>query len=1714
MFGIVIVRIYKYCCPMQKDWKQAKRRRKEMKSLKKGAGWCIRILAMLSMLLVFSVPVSAGKAEGADEYEIYPTPQEITYQEGTVSLTDEIKLNIGSGVDTYTQTRIEKTLEVLGLTGSADAGADKTALTVGIYGSGDAADTYARANGAEASLFEESDAYMLYAKGSDIVIVGKNTDAAFYGVTTLKHIFAQLEGKTMRELTIKDYSEVVSRGFIEGYYGNPWSLEDRIDLMQFGGEIKMNQYVYAPKDDPYHNAQWRTLYDDAKLQEIRALAQAGNESKCFFVYALHTFMNNAIRFDTDAHYTEDLNIIKTKFTQVIEAGVRQVGILEDDAAGTSAANIVRLMNDLHDWLLEMKETYPDMRTDILYCPNDYMNYGTQKQKDVNAGVNRDVHIVVTGGKIWGEVSAGFADNFYNGTKSAGVEGRYPYIWVNWPCNDNSKKNLILGGHNSILHAGIDGKKYEGIILNPMQHSEPSKVAIFTAADYGWNVWQNGAEGDQAWDDSFKYIDHLSALDSAESDALREVAKHMIFQGPVQSSGRQVPFEESVELKPLLDAFYAKVEAGTMTQADLDTMHEEFQKIYDAAVLYLEQGQNKRFTKDTQAGQHLKSMRDLMQANLDIVSALEGMLKEDDNGLWLGYSDAQTAYEKSQTYGYSYSTSGTQYAEVGRKYIIPYTEKLLKYLADSVQQILDPEHIKLEKSLIYRVGGTEGSGNAGDAAKAMDGNLNTNYQIQTDQQTGDYVGILFNKLVPVKSIQIALACSGHENDFIPNAVMEYTTDGRTWTAFETQPEAGTTADVSLSFAEMEIKGFRWRGTGIDRGRWLIIREIGYNVEEQPEEPQDLRYPISAVTHTSVWTVASGSSEENLTDGDDSTYAWYDPNQGSGHDSSLAGDFLQVDLGEAKEVYRVRVLVGAEDADKWVKYHMEYSQTGADGSWTALDSYTGTASGTDTYEVNLNGASVRYIKLVSEQNVDKWVKFSEFSVYPYEPPVETLEGVAMDYTNTKNGDWRVEYGNESSRVIPKQSAVLKPGEYIGLKLDRIHDITSVVVTGNNTDKLTLEQSMNQTIWTDTSQRAAARYIRLMNNTDSDIAFDLDSLVVSSSELMPIDYLESTIADSGNADDPRNSGNTRYWFDGDLTTAVKYCVSPQKDQYITYALGQEMSLHSIRVYVLDTDFDYPRDAVIQASADGTEWTDILTIGDGVENNDSDASTKAAENGWTHDTVDVAYSYMENRGFDVTANYIRMKFTANYNHRWIKLNEILLNDGAYFRTINDPTFVTDPIEQKGFAPQNLADNDMTTAFKPNMDGKTEGSLIYRLSESTKIEKINIVQSGSAISNAVVSVRTDASSDSWKRLGILDKSLTSFLTVDTENVYEIKLEWGNVTPVIYEIVTLQYAKDYHKDQIEAARKEVEAAKAAVAEAEKALASAKQKQEEATKKLNAAVTAEEKLKAEVELQQVMAAKAGAEAVMAARQQTLAEKEAVAAKAEAADIRSQAKLASSEEKKLELVSQADGKDQAAAGKLEEANMHKELSEKKDQEKTGHEQNVITKKNELDALLAQQTGGNNNNGNNNNGNNNNGVEKPQPVVTTAVYKNVQYKILNGNKKTAAAYGLKNKKAKSVSVAKSVKIGGVSYKVTQISANAFKNSKKLKNVTIGANVTKIGKKAFYGCKKLRKVIFKGRKAPKIGGQAFKKSGKCKVAVSKIKGKKRTAFLKKLRRAGMKLK
>ena len=209
-------------------------------------------------------------------------------------------------IDDATKARLEETAELKGLN-VTESDAEKSGATniyVGVYGSdGTVDDQIVDEYAVDTSLFDHTDSYFLKSDNNTIAVLGKDTDASFYGLTTLYHVLAQTESLSIRNFTIEDYADVVSRGFIEGYYGNPWSTEDRVNLMTWGGYYKLNAYFYAPKDDPKHRANWDELYTDEELEsKIRPLAEAGNASKCRFVYALHPFPSgNNFRFDTDAH---------------------------------------------------------------------------------------------------------------------------------------------------------------------------------------------------------------------------------------------------------------------------------------------------------------------------------------------------------------------------------------------------------------------------------------------------------------------------------------------------------------------------------------------------------------------------------------------------------------------------------------------------------------------------------------------------------------------------------------------------------------------------------------------------------------------------------------------------------------------------------------------------------------------------------------------------------------------------------------------------------------------------------------------------------------------------------------------------------------------------------------------------------------------------------------------------------------------------------------------------------------------------------------------------------------------------------------------------------------------------------------------------------------------------------------------------------------------
>ncbi len=127
--------------------------------------------------------------------------------------------------------------------------------------------------------------------------------------------------------------------------------------------------------------------------------------------------------------------------------------------------------------------------------------------------------------------------------------------------------------------------------------------------------------------------------------------------------------------------------------------------------------------------------------------------------------------------------------------------------------------------------------------------------------------------------------------------------------------------------------------------------------------------------------------------------------------------------------------------------------------------------------------------------------------------------------------------------------------------------------------------------------------------------------------------------------------------------------------------------------------------------------------------------------------------------------------------------------------------------------------------------------------------------------------------------------------------------------------------------------------------------------------------------------------------------------------------------------------------------------------------------------------------------------------------QYKVTCADGKTFTVAFLEPKKGTkgTVKIPGSVTVNHVTYKVTAIAANAFKNQKKIRKVVIPSNVNRIGKKAFYGCKNLKNITIKTTKLTKkkVGSKAF--SGIHAKAVVKVPKKKLSSYKKILKARGV---
>lgn len=107
---------------------------------------------------------------------------------------------------------------------------------------------------------------------------------------------------------------------------------------------------------------------------------------------------------------------------------------------------------------------------------------------------------------------------------------------------------------------------------------------------------------------------------------------------------------------------------------------------------------------------------------------------------------------------------------------------------------------------------------------------------------------------------------------------------------------------------------------------------------------------------------------------------------------------------------------------------------------------------------------------------------------------------------------------------------------------------------------------------------------------------------------------------------------------------------------------------------------------------------------------------------------------------------------------------------------------------------------------------------------------------------------------------------------------------------------------------------------------------------------------------------------------------------------------------------------------------------------------------------------------------------------------YKVTSAKNKTVAVVSTKAT-SKTLAIASTVKKNNVTYKVTSVADNAFKNNKKITAVKGGKYVTAIGKNAFYKAGNLKTVSLDSKSIKTIGKSTFEGDKNLKTITLKTK-------------------
>ncbi|XP_063896226.1 protein O-GlcNAcase-like isoform X1 [Helicoverpa armigera] len=268
-------------------------------------------------------------------------------------------------------------------------------------------------------------------------------------------------------------------GVVEGFYGRPWTTEQRKDLFQKLKKWGMDMYVYAPKDDYKHRAYWRELYTVEEAEHLTSLITAAKDQGIIFCYALSPGL------DITYSSQKEITTLKRKLEQVSQFGCTCFALLFDDIEPEmSEADKQIFQSFAHAQVSVTNEIHQHLGCPrFLLCPTQYCSTravpsvsSSEYLNTLGSKLSQQIDIMWTGPKVISKVLTTEAIE-----EITQVLRRPPVIWDNLHANDYDQKRIFLGPYCGRSPELIP--LLRGVLTNPNCEYNANMIPIRTLAHW-------------------------------------------------------------------------------------------------------------------------------------------------------------------------------------------------------------------------------------------------------------------------------------------------------------------------------------------------------------------------------------------------------------------------------------------------------------------------------------------------------------------------------------------------------------------------------------------------------------------------------------------------------------------------------------------------------------------------------------------------------------------------------------------------------------------------------------------------------------------------------------------------------------------------------------------------------------------------------------------------------------------------------------------------------------------------------------------------------------------------------------------------------------------------------------------------------------------------------------------------------------------------------